>query len=160
MKKIPQNTFDFNAASAHELDEHIMESLVFDRPAATPVVTAHLLIEQILETLLARKLKDFDSIADHHRLSFDLKVDLASSLGLIGPKHRSAFKALNGIRNNLAHRHGFRLEMPSLNSLKFDWVPIQNKAFEVACQKGIDEAARIAVIFLCWKAQVLIQEKT
>lgn len=45
-----------------------------------------------------------------------------------------------------------------LNGFKFDWEPIQNKAYKVACEKSVEEAANLATIFLCWKAIHLIKE--
>jgi hypothetical protein len=147
---------EFEGLPADDLDQHIMENMMFDRDAASPILTGHLLIEQILEVILSRSLKDFRRLADKHRMGFDFKVDLATSLGLITEKHHSAFKALNNIRNNLAHSYEYQVDLSSLNSLKFDWEPIQEKAYKVSCTRGVDDAARIAVMFLCWKAQQLI----
>lgn len=48
--------------------------------------------------------------------------------------------------------------MDGLNSLKFDWAEIQEQAFEGAYTRGPEEAAKIAIIFLCWKAIHLIKQ--
>ena len=79
-------------------------------------------------------------------------------MGLLDEKYYSAFKAINNIRNNYAHKHDYKVSIEELRVFKFDWVDIQNQAFNVACNKGPAEAARIATIFLCWKAIHLIKE--
>lgn len=83
---------------------------------------------------------------------------MAFGWGLVDEKHFSAFKAINKIRNNFAHQHNYVLNIEELNSLKFDWADIQHKAFDVSCTKGAGEAAKIAIIFLCWKAIHLIKK--
>jgi hypothetical protein len=79
-----------------------------------------------------------------------MKVDLAFALGAIPDAHLSAAKALNNIRNAYAHREDHKLTFDELSSLKIRWEPIQKKAYEAACTKGVEEATRIAIIFLNW----------
>jgi hypothetical protein len=43
-------------------------------------------------------------------------------------------------------------------SLKFDWEPIQQKAYKAACTKGVEGAAQIGTIFLFWKAIHLLKK--
>ena len=82
--------------------------------------------------------------------TFELKVDLADALGVLPPSHVSAAKALNNIRNAYAHREDHKLSVEELNSLKIKWAPIQKKAYAAALNKGPEEAASIAIIFLNW----------
>jgi hypothetical protein len=147
---------EFGAASFDDLDQHAMEQLVFGDGAISPVLRGHLFVERVLVELISRSLKRPSVLFAKDRMSFATKVDLASAMGLLTDEYVSAFKALNNIRNEYAHSSSFDIEFGVLNGLKFDWEPIQHKAYEAACAKGPDEAARIAVIFLCWKAIHLI----
>ncbi len=79
-------------------------------------------------------------------------------MGLIDEKHCSGFKTINRIRNSYAHKHDYKVTFEELHNLKFGWTDIQEQAFEGACTKGIEEATRIATIFLCWKAILLLKE--
>ena len=92
------------------------------------------------------------------RLNFELKVALARALGAMSEKHVSVFKALNKVRNNYVHDGAFQVSIEDLSSFKLEWVPIQQKAYKKACEKGPDEAVRLATIFLCWDALKLVKE--
>lgn len=152
------NRFDFEEASFNELDQHAMERLVFDTNEISPILNGHLFVERILDTLISRSLTHPDALFKRNRIGFELKVDLARALGLLPEKYVSAFKALNNVRNNYAHQSDYKVSFAELNGFKFDWEPIQKQAYEVACGKGVEEAARIATIFLCWKAIHLIED--
>ena len=143
-------TIDFATASHEELDQYGMELLVFEAPELSKILRGHLLIERTVEALIARKLEKPKKLFDYHRITFEMKVDLADALGVLPPSHVSAAKALNNIRNAYAHREDHKLSIEELNSLKVKWVPIQKKAYAAALTKGSEEAASIAVIFLNW----------
>lgn len=113
-------------------------------------------LKKILETLISKNLPHPKVFFSRNR-SFDLKLDLAKAMDLLNEKYYSSFRALNNIRNSYAHRANYKVSFEEINSLKFDWEPIQNKAFKAACKKGVDEAVKIAMIFICWKAICLIQ---
>jgi len=147
----------FDNLSFDEIDQHAMERLVFDDEEISPILKGHIFIEKVLETLISKNLKDPNAFFKSTR-SFDLKTDLALAMGLINKKYYSAFKAINKVRNNYAHKHDYKVSLEDLSGFKFDWVEIQNKAFKVACSKGAGEAARISTIFLCWKAIQLISK--
>lgn len=147
---------DYTSASFEELDQHAMEQLIFETNELSPILRGHIFIEKILEALIAKSLPHPKALFSRNR-SFDLKLDLAKAMGLLGEKHYSSFRALNNIRNNYAHRANYKISLEEISALKFDWEPTQKKAFKVACQKGIDEAIKIAMIFICWKAIHLIQ---
>ena len=152
--------FDFNIASFGELDEYAIEKLVFVTDELSPILKGHIFIEKILETLISNNIPHPDAILKKQRLSFELKIDLARSLGLLPEGYVSAFKALNNVRNNYAHKDSYKVSIEELSGFKFDWTPAQNKLFKVAYKKtGVEEAARMAMIFLCWKAIHLIKEK-
>lgn len=148
---------DFNAASYDELDEHTMEQLVFDDGVVSTVLRGHLFVEGVIEQLLRRALPKPDAILGRGSLNFDTKLDLARALDVLSEQHVSLFRAINKIRNRYAHDAGYEVTLPELNSLKFNWAEIQDKAFAVASLKGPGEAARIAIIFLCWEALRLIK---
>lgn len=150
MKKKPAPTVDFLAGTYDDIERHGMELLVFDAPELSAVLRGHMLIERVIEALIAGRMKHPSHLLDRHRLTFELKVDLASALGVIPDTLLGAAKALNNIRNAYAHREDHRLTFEELNSLKIKWEPIQKKAYKVACTKGEEEAAKIAIIFLYW----------
>ncbi|TYK64206.1 hypothetical protein [Colwellia echini] len=147
----------FDTLSFDELDEHAMERLIFDEEEISPILKGHIFIEKILETLISSNLQTPQALFKRTR-SFELKVDLALAMGLIDQKYFSAFKAINNIRNNYAHKHDYKVTIKELSGFKFDWEPVQNKAFDVACSKGAGEAVRLATIFLTWKAIHLIKQ--
>lgn len=148
----------FDTLSFDELDEHAMERLIFDEEEISPILKGHIFIEKILETLISNNLHTPQALFKRTR-SFELKVDLALAMGLIDQKYFSAFKAINNIRNNYAHKHDYKVTIKELSGFKFDWEPVQNKAFDVACSKGAGEAVRLATIFLTWKAIHLIKQQ-
>ncbi len=147
----------FDDLSFEELDQQAMERLVFDNEEISPILKWHIFIEKILETLISKNLESPNAFFKRAR-SFDLKTDLALAMGSIDKKYYSAFKAINKVRNNYAHKHDYKVSIEDLSGFKFDWEDIQNQAFEGACTKGAGEPARISTIFLCWKAIHLISE--
>ena len=149
MKRLPRS-INFATSTHDELDEYGMQMLVFDAPELSVVLRGHLLIERVVEALIAQRMKHPDRFFRNHRVTFEMKADLASALGALPDAHLSAAKALNNIRNAYAHREDHKLSFEELNSLKIQWVAIQKKAYGVACTKGVEEAARIAIIFLNW----------
>ena len=149
---------DFKGTSYDDLDQKVMEQLVFDDSAISPILKGHLFVERVLEELISDKLSHPNAIMRRGRMSFDLKVDLARALGVLSEKHVSAFKALNNIRNDFAHDGNYQVRAEVLNSLKLSWAPIQRKAFKKACDDGPSEAARLATIFLCWDALKLVKQ--
>lgn len=98
-------TIDFDTATHGELDEYGMGVLAFDSaPELSKVLRGHLLIERTIETLISRKLEKPKKFFENHRVTFEMKVDLADALGVLPPPYVSAAKALNNIRNAYAHR--------------------------------------------------------
>ena len=149
---------NFGTASSDELDQHAMEQLVFGTGELSPILKGHLFIERVLETLISNNISNPAVLFSKHRLSFELKTDLARTLGLLPEKYVSAFKTLNKIRNNYAHQASYKITFGELAGLKFDWEPMQQKAYKVVCAKGVEEAAQIGTIFLCWKAIHLLRK--
>jgi len=143
-------TIDFVTATHEELDQYGMELLVFEAPELSKILRGHLLVERTLEALISKKLAKPKKFFENHRVTFEMKVDLADALGVLPPSHVSAAKALNNIRNAYAHREDHKLSVEELNSLKIKWVPIQKQAYAAALTKGPEEAASIAIIFLNW----------
>lgn len=146
---------DFENLSYEDLDQHMMEQMVFEEDSLSPVIRGHLFVEKILRILISQNMQNADRFFKSNR-SFSLITDIAFGMALIDQKHYSAYKALNKIRNNYAHKQNYVLDVDELNGLKFDWEEIQHKAFGAACTKSMGEAAKIATIFLCWKTIHLI----
>lgn len=149
---------DFKFLNHEQIDELITGKLSFDNTLFSPIMTAHLFLERVLEELIKDQLVFPDQFLKENYLRFDSKIKLALALGVLEENHFSAFKALNRIRNKLAHDWDYSLSDKELNSLKVDWTDIQKTAFKKALGKGTPEAARIAVIFLCWEALSLVKE--
>lgn len=148
---------NFEDLSFDDLDQHIMEQLVFEEDAMSPVIRGHLFVEKILRTLISQNMENAETFFRSNR-SFSLINDIAFGMALIDVKYYSAYKSLNKIRNNYAHKHNHVLDVAELSRMKFDWEDIQHQAFVVACSKGAGEAAKVATIFLCWKTIHLIKK--
>jgi hypothetical protein len=150
---------DYLSASFDDLDAHTTGLLVFDAPEISAILRGHLLVERVVEALISQEMSSPDRFFKNQRVSFEMKIDLASALGVLPETHVSAAKAINKIRNSYAHNEEHKLTMGELNSLKIRWEPIQEKAYGVACQKGVEEAARVALIFLNWSFLNLLPQR-
>jgi hypothetical protein len=149
-------TFDYDKASLDDLDERSVQLLIFDDKELFPILKGHLIVERILDTLIDRNLKHPNRLRTNRRLTFELKLDLARALGVIPEYYVSPITALNKIRNQIAHVEGHEVTVAELKRLRLKWEPIQQKAFAVACAKGVGDAATIATLFLVWKCLHLI----
>ncbi|MEG2999879.1 MAG: hypothetical protein RR855_04960 [Comamonas sp.] len=142
---------DFDTATHEELDQYGMGLLVLDEaPELSKILRGHLLIERTIETLISRKLENPKKLFNNHRVTFEMKVDLADALGVLPVPYVSAAKALNKIRNAYAHREDHKLSIGELNSLKINWEPIQEQAYAVVQEKGLEETVGLAIVFLNW----------
>lgn len=98
------STIEFDKASFDDLDQYAMEQLVFDTGELSPILKGHLFIERVLEALISKNLRYPESLFKKNRLTFELKVDIARSLGLLSEKYVSAFKALNNMTIGLTQQ--------------------------------------------------------
>ncbi|MCX2495253.1 hypothetical protein OQX63_17315 [Pedobacter sp. PF22-3] len=146
---------NFDNLNFEELDNLAVQYLVFDTKELAYILKGHLYVERILEALIRKKISKFDNLAKH-QLSFNFKVDLAVCLDVLPEKLMGPIKALNKIRNKYAHDSSYQVNIGELNALKFEWEPIQYKAFNEASNKGVEDAVMIATLFLCWKCIHLI----
>ncbi|MCJ8166495.1 hypothetical protein MKJ04_16745 [Pontibacter sp. E15-1] len=140
---------NFNNLNYDELDNLAVQNLIFDTKELGSILKAHLFIERLIESLIKEKLENPESLF-RNQLSFNLKVDLAHSLGILPERLISPIKSLNSIRNKYAHKLDYQVSFEELNSIKLGWENIQDKAFEAAKKKGIEDAVMIACLFLCW----------
>jgi hypothetical protein len=152
--------FDYETASFDDLDERAVQLLIFDDSEIFPILKGHLIIERILDTIIDRSLEHPQRLRTNRRLTFEFKLDLARALGAIPEYYVSPITALNKIRNNIAHVEGHEVTIPELKRLKLKWETIQQRAFDVACEKGVGEAAKIATLFLVWRCLHLIAAPT
>ena len=153
--------FDYNSATFDELDEKAVQQLIFDDKGVFSLLKGHLLIEGILDTLIARNLKYPNRLLNKRQITFDFKIDLLRSLDAIPEKFVSPIKALNKLRNNLAHIEEHDITMDDLRKLQLEWEEIQKQAFIMAYKKnGIGEAATVATLFLVWRCLHLISKPT
>lgn len=132
-----------------ELDNLAVQRLIFDTKELDSVLKSHLFIERIIDSMIQEKLKNPDSYLKN-QTSFSFKIDLAHSLGILSDNLRSPIKGLNTIRNKYAHDLDYQVSFDELICLKYNWEDVQDKAFEAACKKGIEDATMIACLFLCW----------
>lgn len=147
---------DFDGLSYDEIDEQVMELLIFADEEISVILRGHLVVEQVLEKLLSQNMESPKAFFKQNR-SYELKLDLAKALGLLDQKHYAAFKALNKVRNQYSHDHNYKVSIEELSSFKFDWEDIQNKAFVRASIDGSGQAAIQATLYLCWKAVLLVK---
>jgi hypothetical protein len=139
-----------------QLDGHIMSKFVFEEDEMSPLLKGHIFIEKCLDVLLIKNFPNPNVFFKKTR-SFELKLDIAFSMGLFDESYYSAFKCANKIRNDYAHEHNYTLVLESLNGLKLNWTDLQKETFQVACSKSNGEGLKIAILFLCWSAIGLIK---
>ena len=150
---------DFNELTFNDLDNLAMQRLVFeDGDELTPILKGHLFIEKTLEAAISKKLSKPSGFFNKRR-TFELKLDLANSMGLLDHNLFSAIKAANNIRNNYSHKDNYSVSIAELNSFKYNWTNDQAKAFKGACTKSTGEAVKIAMLFLCWSAIGLVKNE-
>ena len=147
---------DFQNMNYDELDQLVMERLVFDTKELSLILKGHLFIERLLERYLRANLPN-PGVLFKEQFSFSQKLKTAFATGVIPERHYSAINALNKIRNQYAHSDSYIVSIKELTHLKVQWEPIQEKAFEVSCTRGIEETTFIAVLFLCWSVMGLLK---
>ena len=157
MKKVPR--IDYLVFSYDDLGMRATRLLAYDATEISAILRGHLQVERIIEALIAQKMTKPERFFKSQRISFKTKVDLASALGVLPDTYVGAAKALNNIRNRYAHEEEHKLTFRELNSLKIKWASAQNKAYAVVCSKGVEEAARIAVLFLIWSFLKLLPQR-
>lgn len=148
---------DFNAATFNQLDEHAMQIIIEGTEELSPILNGHLFVEKILEALISKHLTHPEVFFKKQR-SFDLKLDLARAMNLLPEIYYSAFRNLNKIRNNYSHVADYRVTMEELNGLRCNWEELQDLAYKTIASANPAKAATLAVIFVCWKAILLIKE--
>lgn len=139
-------TFSYETATFDDWDQRAVEKLIFEGGEGQFILKAHLFIERLLDTAIERALRHPDRLYSKNRLSFEFKVDLARSLGVLPERFVSPIRALNSLRNNVAHTDDFKPSVVQLRRLRLDWKPIQGKAFQAAIGKGLEEADGISPI--------------
>lgn len=63
-------SINFKTATYDELDNYGMGMLVWDTPELSVVLKGHLLIEQVIETLISKKMKYPDRFFGNQRVTF------------------------------------------------------------------------------------------
>lgn len=150
------NADDDDLRDFDDWDQRAVDKLIFQDERGQFILKAQLFIERIVDTAIKRTLVEPKCLYGKHRLSFELKVDLARALGVLPERFVSPVRALNALRNRAAHVDDFSLSVEDLLKLRLDWTPLQVKAFEGALTKGLVEAERIACLFLAWRCIHLV----
>lgn len=148
---------EFQNMNYDELDQLAMQRLVFDTKELSSILKGHLFIERLLERYLKQKLPN-PEILFKEQITFSQKLKIAFATDTIPEPHYSAISAFNRIRNKYAHSDSYSVSINELSQLKVQWEPVQEKAFEAACTKGIEDATLIAVLFLCWSVMSLVNK--
>jgi hypothetical protein len=151
--------FVFLKATTDEIDQYVMGKLVWQSQELSSILIGHLMIEGLLDALIAKSLPKPDRLIATRNLTFDLKVELANSLGILPDQHFAAAKALNKIRNHYSHNPDYEISLDELSPFRFGWEDIQREAFDVAASKGVADAVQISMIFLSFAFQALLRSK-
>lgn len=132
--------------------------LAFEDTEEYRAIRGHIMIERLLDQLLAAKLMDYDRLLNKHRVYFDLKVDLGLSLGLVGDSLAEALHTLNRIRNKLSHQQTPDISMEEIKKLdtRFFSEPMFRKALEVVYEKGYKDSLVLSTLFLYWEVGRLV----
>jgi len=146
----------FENISMSDLDQLSVQHLIFDSKELNSLLKGHLFIERILDTLIKKALQKPEILYNKQQLTFSFKVNLAASLGVLPEEYWGPIKALNKIRNNYAHDLNYQVTINELNDLKLRWETIQNDAYQTAVRQGIEDAALISTLFLCWSIMKLL----
>ncbi len=91
-----QNEIDFKKY----VFEYFDGAVLWNSDDLTVVIRAHLLVENIIERILAKSLRL--EVFDDRELTFSFKLKMAQSLNLLDDLY-PAIKRLNNIRNEFAH---------------------------------------------------------
>jgi hypothetical protein len=103
--------FDFLSATADEIDQYVMGKLIWQSQELSSILVGHLMIEGLLDALIAKNLSKPNRLIESRNLTFDLKVELALSLGVLPDPHFAAAKALNKIRNQYSHNPDYKISI-------------------------------------------------
>ena len=148
--------FDFSRSTLEDIDQYVMGKLVWHDQTLSHILIGHLMIEGLVEALIASRLPYPDRLFSTRNLSFEAKLNLASSMDALTDGHAAAAKALNKLRNRYAHDRNFEISLGDLSPFQFGWSSDQKKAFKLAGTKGVGEALQIALIFLSFSFQALL----
>ncbi len=106
MKKVyPLTESEFN----NWVNKYFTGANIVSADDLTVVIRAHLLVEILIEMMLRKSLVN-ENILSHNDFTFDMKLTLADSMGIISVRPLSAIRQLNSIRNKFAHNIRTRLQ--------------------------------------------------
>jgi hypothetical protein len=86
-----------------EIDVELFEQHIFEPESAFEILLrGHLWIENLIQRIIEINIVNA-GVLDLDRMGFRQKIDIAQAFGFINPEIGNAFKALNRLRNKLAH---------------------------------------------------------
>ena len=91
-------------SSVKELQRQLNEYVFSEDQTVSFVLRAHLMMEGMLDEMIAAYLPAGDKMLARARLSFSQKLELINSFDIVDAESYNAVKALNSLRNKLAHK--------------------------------------------------------
>ena len=102
---------EYIETTTFELGAELKDFLHDNDELIAVTLEAHLYIEEQMNELLA-KVMDRDSV---RKFSFDNKLKILNSIGLLGNITHTSINYFNEIRNDLSHKPGFRIDEKRIN---------------------------------------------
>jgi hypothetical protein len=72
------------------------------------LLLSHLYVEHLLERFIGSKLKSINGLFGHNGLTFEKKVCLAQSIGVLSDQRVDAIRTLNALRNSCVHEFRYQ----------------------------------------------------
>ncbi len=144
-----------------ELGEEGISLLAFEDTEEYRVIRGQIMIERLIDSLLARNLQKYRALLKKHRIYFDLKVDLCLSLNLISEKLGDALHTLNRIRNKLSHEKTPEITENEIRKLNtgFYKEPMFQKALDFTHEKSYKDALMLSTLLLYWEVSRLLTNR-
>jgi hypothetical protein len=125
--------------------ERLQVLIAQDDDPVSLVLHAHLFIEQCLEETIKRHIARPEALQTGFR--FNQKVELAEALEVLRPEFSPAFKAINALRNKVAHEFGYLPTGEDIQKLKEKFDPRLTEL--LADHEKFRKKTRLADVVLC-----------
>lgn len=144
------------------LSEKAVDRLLSEAPPFEfLILKGHLLVERALDILIDAGLKRparLGRLRKDRRLSFNFKLALAQALGVLPDSYLSPIKALNEVRNKIAHVDGYAVTVEELLKFRLGWDTATFRAIKRDFQRDPTEATRTATLLLVYKCFELVAD--
>lgn len=137
-------------------EKTVMRLFSDDRVIEFLILKGHLLIENALDVLIGAALKRPEFLSS--RLTFHSKLSLARALGAIPDTYAGPIKALNRVRNDIAHVDGYTISLDDLLALRLDWDHATDKKIRREFDDDPTEATRTVAAMLVFKCLGMVAD--